>query len=286
MVDLAIIIVGYNARAYLVDCLRSIFSLEPGFDLKVCVVDNGSDGSSEEVERNFPQVLLIRNPANPGFSASVNLALSRINGRYTLLLNPDSFVFGGALDGMVRFMDSHSDVGILGPKVYDDKGKSSVQLSCRSFPSWNSFLFHRYSLLSRLFPENPWSRTYLLSGWDHNSIRQVDWVSGCCMLIRKEVFDLAGLFDEGFFMFNEDVDFCFRARKTGWKILYFPEAEVAHYIGSSKGKVKPRLIIERHKSISRYVRKHCVKNPLLALIVDMAIFLRGGILLFFNALKQ
>lgn len=106
------------------------------------------------------------------------------------------------------------------------------------------------------------------------------------MLIRKEVFDQVGLLDEGFFMFNEDVDLCLRARKAGWNVLYFPEAEVAHYIGSSKGKVKPRLIIERHKSIRRYVRKHCVKNPFLALIADMAIFFRGGILLFLNALKQ
>lgn len=286
MVDLAIVIVNYNTMAYLVDCLRSIFSQDFGFSLKVCVVDNGSDGSSEEVEKNFPQVQLIRNPANPGFSASINIALSEIMGRYTLLLNPDTFVFAGALDSMVRCMDSHGELGILGPRVYDGMDKSSIQLSCRSFPSWNSFLFHRYSLLYRLFPKNPWSRSYLMSGWGHDSERQVDWISGCCMLIRREVFDRVGLLDEGFFMFSEDVDFCFRAKKAGWNVLYFPEAEVVHYIGSSKGKVKPRLIIERHKSISRYVHKHCVKNPLLAFVADLIIFFRGGILLFFNALKS
>ncbi len=287
MLDLSIIIVNYNSKNYLVDCLQSIERQTSGVSIEVWVVDNNSkDGSPEEVRKSFPKVRLIQNPDNPGFSTSLNKALSKMEGRYALLLNPDTLILESAIDRMFQFMENNSKVGILGPKVYDNREKTSLQHSCRSFPSLHNVLFHRYSLLTKLFPGNPWSRKYLLSDWDHQSTREVDWLSGCCMMLRKQVIEEIGYFDEAFFMFSEDVDYCYRTGKAGWKVFYFPEAEVVHFIGASKGKVKPRIIIERHKSIRHYLRKHCIKNPFLAILIDLVIFLRGGGMLLLNVLKS
>lgn len=287
MVDLSIIIVNYNANVYLQDCLKSINEKAFSISYETWVVDNdSSDGSADATKENFPEVKWIQNQSNMGFSASVNKGLSRMNGRYALLLNPDTLAFENTLDEMTKFMDECLEVGILGPKVYDDSEKKCVQLSCRKFPTWKTVLFHRYSLLTILFPKNRWSREYLLTDWDHNETREVDWVSGCCMMIRKATLSEVGLFDDEFFMFNEDVDYCLRARQKGWRVVYFPTAEIVHFIGSSKGRVHPRLIIERHKSIRRYLRKHLIKNPIFGLLVDFVIFIRGTFLLVFNIFRS
>jgi GT2 family glycosyltransferase len=287
VVDLSIVIVNYNTKALLGECLKSIYGQATKLTTEVWVVDNASgDGSVEAISRAFPKALMIANDENRGFSAAANAGLVRRKGRYGLLLNPDTVILDGAFDRMIEFMDAHEDVGILGPKIYDDREKKSVQLSCRRFPAWHTFISSRYSLLTRLFPNNRWSADYLMLDCDHNSVLEADWVSGSCMLVRSGVLDEIGLFDEGFFMFNEDVDFCYRARQKGWKVAYLPQAEVIHYIGASKGKVEPRLIVERHKSIQRYIRKHLVRNRLLTAVVQFFIFLRGGYLLVLNALKR
>ena len=286
MVALSIIIVNYNAKELLKGCIQSIYGQTFSTSLEIWVIDNGSkDGSAEEIGKNFPQVNWVQNKDNPGFSAALNMGFHKMAGRYALVLNPDTFVLPDSLDRMVRFMEAQPEVGILGPKVYDDRQKTSVQLSCRRFPTWTTVLFHRYSIITKFFPNNPWSREYLMSDKNPDSIQEVDWVSGCCMLIRRETLEQVGLFDETFFMFSEDVDYCRRAKNLGWGIFYFPEAEIVHFIGASKGKVKPRLIIERHKSIRHYLRKHCIQNPFMAMITDTVIFLRACCLLILNIFK-
>jgi GT2 family glycosyltransferase len=136
---------------------------------------------------------------------------------------------------------------IAAPRILNTDG--SVEFSARSFPNHLTFLFNRYSLATRLWPGNPWSRRYLLSDWDHASNRSVDWVSGACMLVRRSAIEQVGGMDEAYFMFNEDVDWCHAMKKAGWSVDFVAAAEVTHHIGASKGRVSDKVILERHRMI-------------------------------------
>src|SRR5438477_261869 len=144
-----------------------------------------------------------------------------------------------------------------------------LEYSARSFPDHLTFLFNRYSLLSRLFPGNPWTRRYLLSDWDHASVRDVDWVSGACMVVRRAAIDQVGGMDEAFFMFNEDVDWCRRMGQAGFAVTYVPAAEAVHWIGASKQRVARRVIYERHRGMIHYFRKHHPANPVLDAVASV-----------------
>jgi GT2 family glycosyltransferase len=155
---------------------------------------------------------------------------------------------------MLGYLRSHPRTAVVGPRMIDRGGR--LQYSARGFPDHLTFLFNRYSLLTRLFPRNPYSRRYLLSDWDHASVRPVDWLSGACLVVRRAAIDEVGPMDEAFFMFNEDVDWCRRMRMAGWDVVYIPDAVVRHDIGASRRKVPARLILERHKGMIHYFRKH------------------------------
>jgi len=285
--DLSIIIVNYNGGRWLQDGLRSVFHRVNGLSFEVLVVDNHSfDGSLEGIEQKFPQVRLLRNEQNLGFAKASNLGIKAARGRYKLLLNPDTTVLNQAFGDWIRYMDAHPQVGISGPKVYDDENRQSVQLSCRSFPSLMNYFFNRYSLLNRLFPHNRFSQRYLMSASSHDDIHAADWVSGCCMLLRPEMLADVGLLDEGYALFSEDVDICYRAQQGGWQVVYFPGVEIAHHTGSLRAQATYRTIVQRHLSLWRFCTKFYRGSPPFRVIVSLGVWARMGLLLGMTALKQ
>jgi GT2 family glycosyltransferase len=254
-VDLTVIVVNYNASNLLRDCLASLRTSAPGITQQVIVVDNASaDDSCAMVRREFPEVQLIANEQNAGFTRANNQGIAVARGRYIMLLNNDTRVLGDAFTRAVRHLDDHPEIGAAGLKLLNDDG--SLQLSCRRFPSFSQALFNRYSLLTRLFPNNRFSRAYLMSDIQRDAIQDVDWVSGACLLVRREVLDEIGALDERFFMYCEDVDFCYRVWLAGWRVTYLPFAEVVHLIGQSSRRARYRTVIERHKSMFRFYAKH------------------------------
>lgn len=254
MNDIAVIIVNWNAREDLRRCLLSLYvEPKPTAAYEVWVVDNASeDGSAGMVASEFPQVQLVVNTENAGFSKANNQAIARTDSRYVFLLNSDAFIHSGALDQLVAYADAHPQAGIVGPKVLNSDG--SLQFSCRRFPSLGAGFF-RNTYLGRLFPHNKFARDYLMNDFDHARDIAVDWVSGCAMLIRRDLLEKIGALDERFYMYCEDVDICQRAWEAGWGVVYAPQAVVTHAIGRSSDKNADRMIIEFHRSWYEYDRK-------------------------------
>jgi GT2 family glycosyltransferase len=282
---LAVVIVHYRSRDPLLACLRSLAAGAAGEPVETVVVDNSpGDGTAETVAREFPAVGWITSPGNVGFARAVNRGIGATRAPFVTLLNPDCEVRPGALATLLAFHDLHPDTGIAAPRILNPDG--SLEYSARSYPGPTTFLFNRYSLLTRLMPGNPWSRRYLLTDWDHASVRDVDWVSGACMCARREAIDAVGAMDEEFFMFNEDVDWCRRMNLAGWKVRYVPDAVVVHHIGASKGQVAPKVILERHRGMLRYFRKHHPANPVTGAAVAALVMTRAWLMLAGNALRR
>ena len=285
--DLSVIIVNYNSGRLLKGCLQSVYQKLERLTFEIIVVDNGSiDGSVEMINQDFPKIDLLRNKENLGFAKAVNQGLRASQGRYALLVNPDAVFLNTAFDRLVQYMDQHPKVGIAGPKVYDDESKQSVQLSCRGFPSLMNGLFSRYSPLTKLFPNNRFAKRFLMNDWTHDAIRNVDWVSGCCMLLRKDVWRELSLLDEEYPLFFEDVDICYRAHQTGWQVVYFPEVEIAHFVGSVRAQAPFRTIVERHTGLWRFYRKFYRKHWLAGAIFFLGIYLRMIFLLLLTFFKS
>lgn len=276
---LSVIIVNLNTRDLLHACLRSLVPALIAGDAEVIVVDNGSsDDSCTMVTTEFPQVRLIALRENRGFAVANNLGMREARGRYFLVLNSDTEIIGDALTQICDFMDAHPDVGALGPKLLNTDG--TLQYSCRRFPSFRTALFHRYSLMTRLFPRNRFSSEYLMTDVGHDRTMDVDWVSGAALVVRREVFESLGGFDEGFFMYAEDVDWCYRIKQAGWRVVYLPEAQILHHIGQSTRLVPYAMTYQRHRSMWRFYRKHYSRGIVL---VDVATFcgiaLRCGVMM-------
>ncbi len=251
---LSISIVNWNTRDDLRRCLESLPGGASETSLEVFVVDNAStDGSAEMVEAEFPHVRLLRNPENRGFAHANNVALRQSTGDYLLLLNPDTLVRDGALDTLVAGMEAHPEAGIGGAKLLNSDG--SLQYSCRRFPTFATGLF-RNSALGKLFPGNARVRDYLMTDFDHASVTEVDWVSGAALCIRRAVLEQIGLLDEIFFMYCEDVDWCYRVGQAGWKVLYFPDAVITHIIGRASDQAVERMVRAHHHSMGLFFDKH------------------------------
>jgi GT2 family glycosyltransferase len=218
------------------------------------VVDSASsDGSAAMVERHYPQVRLIACETNVGFTAGNNLALRRCDGRYLLLLNPDTEIVGGALSSMMGYMERHPDVGLLGPQLCYPDG--APQSSRRRFPTLAMALMES-TLLEQWWPDNRWARAYRLADAPADVIQPVDWVTGACMLVRHEAVERVGLMDEDLFMYSEELDWCRRLADDGWRMVYFPGALVVHHEGQSAGQVAAARDIYFHSSKIHYFRKH------------------------------
>jgi GT2 family glycosyltransferase len=266
-------IVSWNVREDLLACLESLRAGVGDLRAEVIVVDNAStDGSVEAARQRYPHVKLIPNEVNRGFAAGSNQALAAASGQFLLLLNPDTLVPPGALAELHRFACRHPEAGIIGPKLVNPDG--SLQPSCRRFPRPKAALF-RHTFLGRLFPRNRWSAEYVMADWDHTEPREVDWVSGACMLIRREVYEAIGPLDEGFFWGSEDVDYCFRAHRAGHKVLYAPTPAIVHRIGASTNQVPIRTFVNFHRSMNRLYRKHFARNALEAALISVGIGARA-----------
>lgn len=253
---LSLVIVNWNTREMLRACLLSLRTAHTSWsEFEVSVVDNASsDGSAEMVRKEFPAVQLIVSEKNLGFGGANNLGFAVAKGEIIATINSDTEVHGGALPTICAYFDEHPDVGAAGPKLLNTDG--SLQLSCRSFPTFMTALFNRYSLLTRLFPNNAWSREYLMSDCEHSESMDVDWVSGAALFVRREVYEAVGGFDEDYFMYSEDVDWCYRIHRHGKRVVYIPDAVIMHHIGRSTGHAPLRMIHQRHRSMWLFYRKH------------------------------
>jgi len=247
--DLSVIIVNWNTRDLLCQCLDSLFQKVKEIDTEIFVVDNGStDGSVAAVREKFPGVRLIENPVNLGFAKANNQALSVSKGRYLLLLNPDTQVKDEAIERMLSFMSAHVEAGLVGAQLLN--ADESKQNSIANFPSLATELLNK-SLLRRLFPEKfPGKET------DYAGPIEVDSVIGACMLVRREAVEQVGLLDEEFFLFLEETDWCYRMRNAGWKIYHIPQAEIFHFQGKSAEAEKGKARIEYYRSRYHYFRKN------------------------------
>jgi GT2 family glycosyltransferase len=231
---LSIVIVNYNVKYFLEQCLDSVIRAKYGEDIEIFVVDNFStDHSVEYLQPKFPGVIFLANNENSGFSKANNQAIKLAKGEYILLLNPDTVVGENALKNVCHFMDQHPDAGGIGVKMIDGYG-SFLPESKRGFPSpWNSFC--KMSGLSKLFPFSESFGKYHLRYLDENEANEVDVLAGAFMMLRKEALDKVGLLDETFFMYGEDIDLSYRIKQGGYKNYYFPEP-IIHYKGESTKK--------------------------------------------------
>ncbi len=283
--DLSAVVVTWNSRAHILECLRSLDRARGALAMDVLVVDNASsDDTVALVEREAPFARVVQTGGNLGYAKAVNRGIAASSGEFVLVLNPDCVVAPGAPEALVSWMRSHPHSAIAGPRIRNTDG--SVEYSARSFPDHFTFLFNRYSLLTRLWPGNPWTKRYLLSDWDHASDRAVDWVSGAAMCARRSAVERAGGMDETYFMFNEDVDWCHTMKKAGFTVDFVAAAEVTHHIGASKGRVSDKVILERHRGMIHYFRKHHRVNPLVDGVAAAFILLRARLMLAANALRR
>jgi GT2 family glycosyltransferase len=253
--DLTIIIVNWNVKELLRDCLKSVYGQAKTISLEVLVVDNASsDGSIEMVEKEFPQVKLFKNKENVGFAKANNQAIRQSRGKYVLLLNPDTIVLDKAAVKLVQFMDEHIDIGAAGPKIIGSD--NNVQLSCgMHFPTpWTELW--TFTRLSYIFPKSKIFGRCLMSYWPHNDTREVDVVSGACMMVRREAIEEVGLLDEHFFLIAEETDWCYRMKKAGWKVYLYVNAEIVHFVGQSMQRSLINTNLEGYKSMYLFYRKH------------------------------
>jgi GT2 family glycosyltransferase len=271
--DVSVIIVSWNTKALLARCLAQLEAACDGLDVEVFVVDNGStDGSVELVREHFPQVRLFANRQNLGFVRANNQALPLAQGEFVLLLNSDAFVEPSALRELVGFLRSHSAAGAAGPRLNYPDG--SLQRSCTAFPT----VFDELCLmlqLDRLFPRSRLFGRFWLSGWDYSAVREVDVVMGACLLVRRRVVEQVGLLDEAFFMYSEEVDWCYRIRRAGWRLYLVPQARATHIWGGSTGPVRVEAFIHLFRSRLIFFRKH--RSRLAAATVKL-VFVVGSLL--------
>jgi GT2 family glycosyltransferase len=272
-IDLSIVIVSYNTKGLLKKCLESIFKFQKDLIFEVILVDNRSaDKSAIMVREKFPQVRMLENKRNLGFAAACNQGIKISRGRFLLLLNPDTEFTRGGITEMIRFMESQKRVGICGPRMEGPDGR--VHFSCRSFPTYLTAISSGQSMLNRIFPGNPLSTKYLLTDRDRTKESEVDWVSGSGLLTKRKVFEKIGSLDDLFFMYVEDVDFCYRTKKANFTVYYFPQVTVLHHIGKSTKRQWILMLAEHHRSMYNFYRKHHHPNLLFRGVVFWGIWVR------------
>jgi O-antigen biosynthesis protein len=284
---LSVIIVNYNVKHFLEQCLHSVYASANIEEPEVYVVDNNSvDGSCAMVKHKFPQVKLIENKENLGFAQANNQAIKLAKGEYVLLLNPDTLVEESSFSKIIGFMDSKPEAGGLGVKMINGKGKFLPE-SKRGLPT-PIVSFYKIFGLSKLFPRSKRFGQYHLSYLNKNEIHQVDVLSGAFMLLRKSVLDKIGLLDEAFFMYGEDIDLSYRITHAGYKNYYYPDTTIIHYKGESTKKGSINYVIVFYKAMLIFARKHFSgKNAgLLIFIINIAIYFRAALAIFNRLIKK
>ncbi|MGZ5300367.1 MAG: glycosyltransferase family 2 protein [Actinomycetota bacterium] len=250
--ELAVVIVNYDTGDYLERCLASLQAHRGDIDMDVLVIDNAShDGSHAKAIAAHPWARLIENRENVYLSPAWNQGIRETEAPYVLLLNPDTEWWVGTLADYVTVARAHPRAGIVGPMVRNTDG--TVYPSGRPLPSVVDAVGHAF--LGPFAPGNRFSRRYHMQGWDRSTERQVDWVSGCCMLLPRKVFDEVGVLDESFLLYGEELDLATRLRDAGWSVLFTPKVEIIHALGVSTGRSR-RMTVMHSASIYRYYRKH------------------------------
>ena len=255
--DISIVIVSYNTKEYLIECLQSLHTNSFEGTSEVFVVDNASsDGSADMVERRFPGVSLIKNDVNAGFSAAVNQSCRRASGRYVLLLNPDTLVLSGAIGALFSYMESHPEVGAAGPRQWLDTDKRLQSTVTVKPPDSTTLLaqipfFRRW--VQKTLHTKFWSKDFDI--WTSNFPIRVDTLNGSCMLVRRKTIEDVGVLDEDFFLFFEDADWCVRMRKRGWELWFVPASEIVHF-GMRSVLLSEGISEIARQSLNHYIKKH------------------------------
>jgi len=251
-IDLSIIIVNWNTKQLLLNCIASIYRTVHRSSFEIIMVDNGStDGSVEAVSQTYPAVMIIANTANLGFAKANNVALGRMSGRYAVVLNSDTILKESALDKMYDFMEHHPQAGMCGPQLLNEN--SSKQDSVGDFPTLlTEFVSKR--LIRIVFPER-YRQAFKSKNAEFNSPAEVDFIVGACMVVRKVAMDEAGMLDEDYFFLYEEVDWCFRMKKAGWLIYHLPDTEIYHLGGQSMKEINLHARIESWRSRYLFFKK-------------------------------
>lgn len=261
MKNLSILIVSFNTRNILRECLRRVYAFCRDMDPEVIVVDNASrDGSPEMVRSEFPEALLIESQENLGFAGGNNLGLKVAAGRYVLLLNSDAYLLPGVLQSTLRFMEETPRCGLLGVKLTGEDG--AMQPCARMLPTpWRKFLV--ISGISARFPKSRWLGGPDYSWWAHDAPRDVGWVPGAYLLVRREVLDSIGFMDERYFLYFEETDYCLQAARAGWRVMIYPGVSVIH-LGGESSKTTRQKMSDKGKQLVRFRLEsewmYCRKN--------------------------
>lgn len=272
MTEISVVIVSFNVKNYLLNCIRSVQKASSRFSIEIIVVDNdSSDGSIEAVKKEFPEIITVQNSQNFGFGTACNQGLSIAKGNFLLILNPDTIVEESIFEKLIPSMKSDSEIGMMGCKILNEDG--SLQLACRrSFPTpWSAF--SRLTGLSKLFPKSPLFASYNLTYLDENKSYQLDAISGSFMLLSRKAYELTQGFDEQFFMYAEDLDLCSRVKESGLKVVYNPEASIIHFKGKSFSKSVDTKF-HFYQAMKIFVKKHSSRNTSMLFFLNLAITLR------------
>lgn len=261
----AVVIVTHDTREEVLACLASLADAGAA---QVVVADSGSsDGTVAAVRAAHPDVTVVA-LENLGFGQAANRGIAATHTAHVVVANADTAFTPGSAAALGDYLDAHPDVGAAGPLVRYPDGR--LQLSARAFPSIGTAIGH--ALLGLVKPDNRWTRAYRLTDWDHASERDVDWLSGCCVALRRAAFDAVGGFDPGYFMFVEDVDLCWRLGTAGWRVVFAPVAEVVHTVGVSVSRRRTRMVIEHARSLDRFFARRYRPGPLSRALI------RGGLM--------
>ncbi|MEX0783022.1 MAG: glycosyltransferase family 2 protein [Dehalococcoidia bacterium] len=274
---LGVVIVTYRCKELALRCLASIRTELPGAMEHTVVVDNASgDGTLEAVERHFPRVRRVQKQRNIGFAGGANAGIRALaECDVVVLLNPDTMLLDGGLEEAAEYLREHDEVGVLGARIENVDG--TLQPSCRAFPGHLTALFNRHSVATKYLPGNRWSERYLMTDWDHTTVRPVDWVSGACMIIHRRAIERAGVLDAHYFFSIEDVDYCRRVRDAGLEVMYFPMARVRHRVGGSSRNNAYRAMAAHHRGMWHYYTTHMRGGLALDAVTAAGIFGRLGL---------
>jgi len=272
-VDVSIIVVAWNVRKLVYDCLKSVYEQTKGVSFEVIYVDNASsDNTVDMVRDEFPDVRIIENEANEGFIKANNQGIEIARGRYVLLLNSDTIVLDNAIAKTVRFADEHPEAAAVGCKILNPDG--TLQRCCfMSHSILNSLLSATY--LYKIFPKSRFFGREAMTWWDFNDVREVEVIGGCYALVRKEAIEEVGLMDERFFFYGDDVDWCYRFRKRNWKVIFTPEAQIIHYGGANTERMKETFYLQLVGARLLFMRKqNRFTFPLACLLMALFLSLR------------
>lgn len=279
--DVSVGIISYNTKELLIRCLESIFSRTKGVDFEIIVVDNCSyDGTPEMLKELFPHVSLINNDKNRGFSKAVNQAFKVSTGEFFFILNPDTELSNNAILELFNFIKSHPEVGVVGPKLIYPDGK--LQFSCRRFMTLWAAIVDVFQIYL-YFPRNIFSKKYNYDYWKHNYIREVDWFCGAAFMTRRDIYQKIDMLDERFFIYSEDMDYCLKAKKAGYKNFIIPKAIVIHH--HAKGGTQHTQVrkIDYYRSLYLYIKKN--SNTPRAIIFRVSVMLWALIYLIIRLCK-